>query len=388
MNTIAGASGGPAARLSGVLWVSGAAIGPDRIATVCVSASMAGPMFDGEQRGLGPTGKAELGEDVRDMRPRRPLGHPQLVGDRPVREASGEAVEDVPFACRQLADARRGSAWRDGGRTGPVTSHPSGDDPGDGGVEDHLPGVGGPDRSGEVVRFGVLEEKAARAGFDRGGDAILLDKAGDGHDFDLGMSLLDLGGCGDAVHPGHQEIHHDHIGEERVDLVERSETVRRFTDDFEIVVQPEEIAHAATDHRVVVDDQDADRHGQPRAPSGSGGRSAPSAAGASSAPSPRSPSMAGAATTRPARSSPPADRWRITAAVRIASPPVTWSGVRPSSSSHAARITPTTGSNSIRIPARVPPITRMPVRNMIDGIAAANSPLTSSRGSTDGSRSG
>ncbi len=42
----------------------------------------------------------------------------------------------------------------------------------------------------------------------------------------------------------------------------------------------------------------------------------------------------------------------------------------------------------MRIPARVPPMRRIPVRNRIDGIAAANSPVNASSGRIDGSRSG
>ena len=74
---------------------------------------------------------------------------------------------------------------------------------------------------------------------------------------------------------GHQQVHHDDIGAERLDGIERREAVGRFTDDLEVVVQVEEVAHAAPDHGVVVDDEDADRVAQPRAPSISRGGSAP-----------------------------------------------------------------------------------------------------------------
>ena len=63
-------------------------------------------------------------------------------------------------------------------------------------------------------------------------------------------------------------------------------------------------------------------------------------------------------------------------------------GASASDSSHAASATPTTGSNSIRIPARVPPMSRMPVRKPNDGIAAAAIPVKARRGRTFGFASG
>ena len=183
-------------------------------------------------------------------------------------------------------------------------------------------------------------------------------------------------------------------GSERRRGLERAVAVGRLADDLEIVVQVEEIAHAAADHRVVVDDQDADRGGARHEPPG-----ARTARGSESWPwpgsgvgSPRvgvsasSASIAGAATARPpgcrraledergAEDREPAERPGSGPAARRAA--------------RAASATPTTGSNSIRIPARVPPMSRIPVRNRIDGMAAANSPVNASSGRIDGSRSG
>ncbi len=78
----------------------------------------------------------------------------------------------------------------------------------------------------------------------------------------------------------------------------------------------------------------------------------------------------------------------MTAAARIASAPTAWSGTSDSPSNQAARATPTTGSKSIRIPARVPPIARIPVRNPMDGIAAAKIPVNSRSGRSEGERTG
>ena len=65
----------------------------------------------------------------------------------------------------------------------------------------------------------------------------------------------------------------------------------------------------------------------------------------------------------------------MTAAPRIAIAPATWIGARRSPSSQAASATPTTGSNSIRMPGPRPADRRgSPLRNAIDGMAAAKMP--------------
>ena len=69
---------------------------------------------------------------------------------------------------------------------------------------------------------------------------------------------LELDRGGDPVETGHDEVHHDHVGEQRRRCLERRDAVGGLADDLEVVVQVEEVAHAAADHGVVVDDQDTD----------------------------------------------------------------------------------------------------------------------------------
>ena len=75
-----------------------ATIGHDTRSARCV---------DGEQCGLRPAGEAQLGQDVRDVGAGGPLGHPELLRDRPVGQAAREAGQDVAFAGRQVVQAGR-----------------------------------------------------------------------------------------------------------------------------------------------------------------------------------------------------------------------------------------------------------------------------------------
>ena len=87
---------------------------------------------------------------------------PSSVGDRPVRQAAREAGQDVALARGQLSDARPRPAASAVPRPPPARM-PPGDDPGHRRIEVDLAGAGRPDRAGQVVRLGVLEQEAARA---------------------------------------------------------------------------------------------------------------------------------------------------------------------------------------------------------------------------------
>ena len=140
-------------------------------------------VLDGEQRGLRPAGQAELGQDVRDVGPGGPLGHPELLGDGPVGQAAGDAGEDVALAGRQ--PARPAAPLAAPPAASPrAAAHPSGHDPGHGRVEVDLAGRGPSGWPGQVVGLGVLEQEAAGPRLDGGGDPVLLDEAGDRDDLD------------------------------------------------------------------------------------------------------------------------------------------------------------------------------------------------------------
>src|SRR2546421_2886383 len=72
--------------------------------------------------GLGAIRDVQLGEDVRDVVPRRFRGDEQVLGDRGVSVAPGEQVEDLAFPFAQLREWR-GRCWRElrgEGRSGPL----------------------------------------------------------------------------------------------------------------------------------------------------------------------------------------------------------------------------------------------------------------------------
>ena len=74
-----------------------------------------------------------------------------------------------------------------------------------------------------------------------------------------GWAALIRGGRLDAVDDRHQQVHDDDIGPQLGDEGDRRRAVGGLADDLEVVVQAEEVAHAAADHRVVVDEDEADR---------------------------------------------------------------------------------------------------------------------------------
>ena len=203
-----------------------------------------------------------------------------------------------------------------------------------------------------------------------------------------GWRGLELGGRGDAVEPGHQQVHDDDVGEQRSAAASSAAVaVGGLADDLEVVVQVEEVAHA----------RGGPSRGRRRSGRGSG-RARPRAPASAVGPAPgravgRIAAVGGRRDRPPRRRSrdrPPAgcrrplqDQRRGEDRQRRRRP-----GSAPAArrAATAASATPTTGSNSIRIPARVPPMSRIPVRNRIDGMAAANSPVNARSGRIDGSR--
>src|SRR5439155_1452473 len=103
--------------------------------------------------------------------------------------------------------------------------YPAGDDAGDRRVEIHVVAMRGPDRGRQVVRLGILEQEPARTGLDRGRDAILLDEVRDGDDLDCWVVGLELGGGGDPVEVGHDEVYDDDVGVQRRRRVERGDGI-------------------------------------------------------------------------------------------------------------------------------------------------------------------
>ena len=247
--------------------------------------------------------RPELGEDVGDVGPGRPLGDPELVGDRLVRQPARDAGEDLalpapsgspgwPGRCpgrgRPVRRHRRPVAPRPPSRIRrPVLSgraaraRRSRPPPGSRWTS---PAIGGADRGGEVVGLGVLEEEPARAGLDRGRDPVLVDEARERDDLDRGMRALISAVAAIPSMLGISRSITTTSGRNSAAPPAPSAPSGRLADDLEVVVQREEVAHAAADHRMVVDEQDPD----PVAPSVHGppghASARPSSSDAASAP--------------------------------------------------------------------------------------------------------
>jgi hypothetical protein len=189
------------------------------------------------------------------VRPRRALGDAQLIGDRPVGQAPRYTAQDIALARGQ------GPEVICLGAAGPArrpAAHPARHDARDRRIQVDLARGGGADRGGELVSFGVLQQEPGGAGLEGGHDACLLDEARDRHDLHVGVIGLDARGRVDAVDARHQQVHDHDVGLQRGRGLDRGVAVGGLTDDLEIVVQGEEIAHAPPNHRVIVDEQDAD----------------------------------------------------------------------------------------------------------------------------------
>ena len=307
---------------------------------------------------------------VRAVRSAIPSSAAIALFDRPratqARTSRSRAVRSSrPARCRRRRPAPRPRHRASGGRR----SRPR---PGRGGPRRRAP----PGSPRQVVRLGVLEQEAARAGLERGGDPVLLDEAGERDDLDRRAGGLELGGRGDAVEPGIRRSMTTTSGRSAAAASSAARAVGRLADDLEVVVQVEEVAHARA----------GPSRGRRRAGPGSGRARPRTRRGPRPGPSTASDSIAGATTVALARGG---RRWRITAAARIASAaerPGSAPAPRRAATPPARRRRPARTASGCRPASRRS--SRIPVRNRIDGMAAANSPVKASSGRTDGSRSG
>ena len=121
-----------------------------------------------------------------------------------------------------------------------------------------LAGVGRANGGGDLLGLGVLEHVARRAGLEGGGDLLLLDERGHGHDLGLGPLGLDPADGGDAVHVRHEQVHEHDVGLEPAGHGHALAAVGGLAHDLDVGLEVEEHAKPHPDDGVVVDDQDAD----------------------------------------------------------------------------------------------------------------------------------
>ena len=118
--------------------------------------------------------------------------------------------------------------------------------------------VRGADGCGDLLGLGVLEHVARCTGLEGGGDLLLLDERGHGHDLRDRPLGLDPADGRDAVHVRHQQVHQDDVGLEAAGHGHALRAVGGLTDDLDVVLEFEEHPQAHPDDGMVVDDEDPD----------------------------------------------------------------------------------------------------------------------------------
>ena len=121
-----------------------------------------------------------------------------------------------------------------------------------------LAAVRRPDRRDDLVGLGVLEQVPGGSRLQRRVYPLGLAEAGQRDHLNVRVKVLDGGGGRDAVEARHEEVHEHDVGQvvagrEDGEFVERGPPVPGLAEHLDVVEHLEERAHAAADHRVVVD---------------------------------------------------------------------------------------------------------------------------------------
>ncbi len=128
-------------------------------------------------------------------------------------------------------------------------------------VDVAVSGVHGTDDLGELLRADRLRHEAP--GARRQGPLEVARAAVPGHDHGAAAGQFRPQGCGDphAVGAGHLEVQHRDIGPVRPRHGDRLGPGRRFGDDLDVVLQPQQRRQRPPDQVLVIRQQHADAHG-------------------------------------------------------------------------------------------------------------------------------
>ena len=189
------------------------------------------------------------------------LADEELLPDLRVRQAERDEAEDVALARAQVVELlRRREAWN----PRELTDHPLRDR----GGEERVARRNRPHRRDQLLRRVVLQDEAARTGPERLVDVLVQIERREDEDARLRVGREDAAGRLQPVELRHADVHQHDRRIEAGSLVDRLEAVRRLGDDLDVVLVGEQHAEAGPHHRLVVGDEDADRH-RPSPPSGS-----------------------------------------------------------------------------------------------------------------------
>src|SRR6478672_1323339 len=215
------------------------------------------PGVVGEHDRLHTVAERELLEDVADVRAHRRVGDEELGGDLVVRGTPADEREHLAFGRGQRVEQRRlGRPHRGQGRCDRLQEAPR-----DRRGEQSVAPCDDPDRLDQFDRSNVLQEEAARPGSDRL-DHVLVDVEGR-EDQDLGRAVLrgqDPRRL-DAVQPGHPHVHQDDVRPQATGLLDRIESIGGLPHELDVLFGPQRHLERRAHERLIVGDEDADRHG-------------------------------------------------------------------------------------------------------------------------------
>ena len=122
----------------------------------------------------------------------------------------------------------------------------------------------------QVLGSGVLQKEAGCSGAQRGEGVLVEVEGGQDEHPRVREFLGDPAGGLDAVGAGHADVHQDDVGPQPAGQLQGLGAVRRLADRVHVGLGVEDHAERQAQQRLVVGEQDADRHA---APSSGGSRS-------------------------------------------------------------------------------------------------------------------
>src|SRR5580704_17937973 len=131
--------------------------------------------------------------------------------------------------------------------------------------EQRLAGGDRADRGQQLLQRAALQREAARSGPQRLKNVLVQVERGEDQHPGHARALAggDLPGGLDTVHHRHPDVHHDDVRPEARSDLDGLAAVARLTDDLQVVLRVDERGERGTEQRLVVDDEDPDRHPAP-----------------------------------------------------------------------------------------------------------------------------
>src|SRR5262249_27333417 len=198
----------------------------------------------------------ELSEDARQVRLDRRLAQVETRTELRIGETRRQQRKDLALAFGQRFQRRRRTLVS----AGQAGSEALEQTPRDRRRQERLSRRDDTHALDELLRRHVLEEKAARARAQRFIDVLVEIERRQDKDARLDPAREDSLRRLDAVHARHPDVHQHDVRQYALREVDRLGSVAGFTDDVDVRVSVEDHAEAVADERLVVAEQDADRH--------------------------------------------------------------------------------------------------------------------------------